>query len=279
MSDKADRIWEIRKYIYDKVYQGYEREISTLWQRSVFLGAFILGIATAYGTIFSKALENDISFTAFWGVQILLCFISLLGIIFSILWVCMARASKANQEEFEMRLTVFGREFEISALNCTENSDDNSFFNKTGTHPNILGEVDSLKFSKYAKWCHETNTRFFSTIGGSFSVSKINIIIGFVFFFVFILLFLFHGVTVGLCVGMQNAGRMVLVAMCRIDGIQLDLLTEGNQSFFEYSCYVFSNISCFSVACSIACILIVVGIGVWLLLKKLLYSNHLNHRK
>ncbi|HAL18295.1 MAG TPA: hypothetical protein DCO86_01550 [Spirochaetaceae bacterium] len=115
-----------------------------------------------------------------------------------------------------------------------------------------------MKFRKYAKWCHKTNTRFFSTIGGSFSVSKINIIIG----FVFMLLFLFHGVIVGLSVGMRNAGGMVLVAMCRIDGIQLGLLTEGNQSFFEYLCYVFSNISCFSVACPIACILIVVGIGV-----------------
>ncbi|HAL18296.1 MAG TPA: hypothetical protein DCO86_01555 [Spirochaetaceae bacterium] len=75
-------------------------------------------------------MENDISFTTFWGVQILLCFISLLGIIFSILWICMARASKANQEEFEMRLTVFGRESEISALNRAENFDDEFFLTK-----------------------------------------------------------------------------------------------------------------------------------------------------
>lgn len=276
MSDKADRIWEIRKYIYDKVYQGYEREINTLWHRSVFLGAFILSITTAYGAIIGKTFEDNIAFGTFKGTQFLLCFVSLLGTIFSILWICMARASKANQEEFEMRLTALGKKLEISCLNCTDDIEDEAFFDETGTGPNILGEVDALKFKKYAQWCHETNTRFFSLGGGSFSVSKINSMIGYVFFFTFLPLFAFHGM-VFVCTFGANICANAIKVNFEVDYRHLNLFVKNGVSFFEHTCGVFSSARCFTIMLCIAIELMLV-VGLWFLLKKLLHSNHLNHR-
>ena len=279
MSGNSDRIWEMRKYIYDKVYQGYEREISTLWQRSVFLGAFILGISTAFGAIISKALESDISFATFKGIQISLCFVSLLGIIFSVLWICMARASKANQEEFEMRLTAFGKKFGISGANCTENIDDDSFYNETGTHPSILGEVDSLKFKKYAGWCHETNTRFSSLDGGSFSVGKTNIMIGCMFLLAYSVLNVLS--LFPLCCLLFYGGELSKGAAVPEKGTICCSCSGTGMSYFDYICNVFDG-KCMHgvVSFPIASVLVFLATFiVWKLLKHWLYSEHLNHRK
>lgn len=83
------------KDLYKEVWEGRNFEISNLWQRSVFLAVFTLAIAAAYGEVLAKMIfpeDNSICVTstqhlAAWG---LCC----LGLIFSMLWIMMAKGSK-----------------------------------------------------------------------------------------------------------------------------------------------------------------------------------------
>lgn len=186
MSEKSDEKENKKDFILNKLHQAYEREISTLWQRSIFLGAFILAISTIFGSVISKVIEiAKMNISNFRGIEISLLLISALGVIFSILWIFMARASKANQEICEMRIIAISKKLEMSADKCCENVDEGSFEEETGVQPYVLGCVNPNIFENYIGWKHECNSKFFSLKAGNFSVSKINIIIGYIFFIIY----------------------------------------------------------------------------------------------
>ena len=176
--------------VYNFLWRGRDFELSHLWQRSVFLAVFLLGIASAYGVYFkdvfleqfkvSNCSVNACTYMErsqifIFGVVPIL--ITILGIIFSKLWIMMAKGSKSWQEIYEDS---------IAKVNDTNGFwDDESIKRIYGYEINnlIFGELRSAK---------KPDKCLFSTEGGEFSVSKINVMIGIVFLFVFSLLFLGH---------------------------------------------------------------------------------------
>lgn len=106
------------KEYYKEAWHGRDFELEHLWQRSIFLGAFMLAIAAGYGAIVLKMLFPDTSCCFPKNVDVtarqhiaaaLICY---LGIAFSLLWIMMAKGSKYWFEQYEE--TIFWLKDEIS---------------------------------------------------------------------------------------------------------------------------------------------------------------------
>ena len=88
---------------YKIVYQAYESEIKNLWQRSIFLATFMVLIWTGYGALQLAYIKNELShhLIAYSIASIGLC---LAIIVFSTLWIAMAKGSKFVQEAHEAHI-------------------------------------------------------------------------------------------------------------------------------------------------------------------------------
>lgn len=137
---------EIRKTYYS--LRNFE--ISNLWQRSIFLSAMLVLFYSGYGYLVSKFLDEEVKKTLL--LHELCCAIALLAIVFSIIWIMMAKGSKAWYEVYEKK--IFDIE-EQSELNIPEGH--------RMKPKGILRELDQCLLSNR---------------GGRYSVSKLNILIG-----------------------------------------------------------------------------------------------------
>lgn len=207
MSDKENKcpLYELLKKdsdsyslrdVYDELWRGRDFEISHLWQRSVFLAVFMLAIAGGYGTYMMKVmfpsgesniekicgtLKNeanqmknaDISFEIkkLGNIEkykkIAPIFLTYLGIIFSMMWIMMAKGSKYCFERYEFGINKILENKEF-------NADDKKF------NPKFLGgdipHHGNLPEPKDDDVCDY----ILSPLAGRYSVSKINITIGIV---------------------------------------------------------------------------------------------------
>ena len=77
--------------ILDRLYQCRELEITTQWQRSVFLAAFIILLFTGYAKLIELFFSKHITCLPFHWTGLILAF---LIFIFGILWLAMAKGSK-----------------------------------------------------------------------------------------------------------------------------------------------------------------------------------------
>ena len=141
---------EIRK----ELYELRKFEIQNLWQRSIFLAAFIAILLTGYGHLIDKLLsEHDNWLThsqsQSLSIHIIRRFLSLLGAIFSVTWVMMAKGSKAWYEIHERKIRIIEKEIQIR---------------------------EEYRMKRGAPW--KLNNSLFSCEPGSFSVSRINILLG-----------------------------------------------------------------------------------------------------
>lgn len=194
------------KDIYDYLLDRYKFELEHLWQRSVFLAVFLLAIAGAYGIfikdVFLTELKSDTveiqNTAAFLDtktilnskinlkntacdknllrktliVHIIPLSLTMLGIIFSVLWILLAKGSKALQEVIEDTLSKVAR--------CNE------FWNSESITACFSNHGKDFIFPNFSRFRTTTRSDFlFSLHGGSFSVSKINITIGIVSFIAF----------------------------------------------------------------------------------------------
>ena len=78
--------------LYEQYWRCRDFEIKNLWQRSIFLGAFLILCFTGYGAFFSKAFfDKDNQLIYFdeecWKCHIFAMLIALLGVVFSRLWI------------------------------------------------------------------------------------------------------------------------------------------------------------------------------------------------
>ena len=65
MPKRSKRNFEMRKYFFDNVYQGYEREIKILWQRFIPITAFMLAAWIACCTTFKTVVGLESGFVLF----------------------------------------------------------------------------------------------------------------------------------------------------------------------------------------------------------------------
>lgn len=218
------------KDIYDYLWRGRDFELKHLWQRSVFLAVFLLGIASAYALYIKDVfipnlspnqitatlnsgkkevdgstkytliinpnsnleiealIKKDKPFSVLFtpgAVPILIC---LLGIIFSVLWIIMGKGSKAWYELYESNLAKMSDNPRFWKDEAEGESElDKIFCNKrTGRYTEYLfGHLQNRHGGHIDK-------KLFSTAAGSFSVSKVNIMIGIISLKFFIAALFFH---------------------------------------------------------------------------------------
>lgn len=141
---------EIRK----ELYELRKFEIQNLWQRSIFLAAFIAILLTGYGHLIDKLLSEPDNWLTHsqsqsLSIHIICCFLSLLGAIFSVIWVMMAKGSKAWYEIHERKIHEIEKELYIP---------------------------ETYRMKPGAPW--DLDDSLLSNEAGCYSVSRINILLG-----------------------------------------------------------------------------------------------------
>lgn len=153
----------------ERLYECRDLEIKNLWQRSIFLATFLVLCYTAYGKLIKDILCSDCTIKEnFPCLNLVLIFISLVGILMSILWICMAKGSKAWQEVYEDVIAKYEKEYL---------SDDIQ---------------ESYRSNKLTGDLNKRDRCLLSVNGGPYSPSKINIVIGQVSFVIWIFIYLTH---------------------------------------------------------------------------------------
>lgn len=168
------------KEIHQTFWRCRDFELSNLWQRSIFLTAFLVLCFTAYGSVLVKLFDpTTTSFNSILVFNIAEFALALLGIVFSVLWVKMGKGSKAWYEVYE------------SAISALETNED-----YTTKQAAKIGGFSYATLPGY-RGVHIDNN-LFSTKAGEFSVSKLNIAIGQVFMVVWSVIAIVHVVAVSL---------------------------------------------------------------------------------
>lgn len=167
------------KDIYASLWKCRDFELSHLWQRSIFLTAFLVMCFTGYGSLLLKICEyvaDDKKFIPFCILNAAGLSVALLGIILSALWIMMGKGSKAWYEKYEKALYNIERNKDYSEEIVTKNME-----NAELVHGN-LPEPEPL------------DTKLFTTNAGKFSVSRINIAIGQISMIVWGLIYLIQSI-------------------------------------------------------------------------------------
>ena len=158
---------EKEKTILENLYRCRDLELNNLWQKSIFLGPFLILCFTGYGILLSSMISNGQKDTEVLFKYNFLCLaLCLVSIIFSMLWIYMFKGSKAQYELCERAIT----HYEQRELNIP--------------YGYAMG---TLKHNEI-----EFDDNLLSTKAGKFSPSKINIVIGQVSLWLWIYCFLFH---------------------------------------------------------------------------------------
>lgn len=165
--DKSVSLKEIR----DKLYELRDLEIQNLWQRaSIFAGLIGLFFA-GYGYIVLGLIKEQDAKDVIPPIlgNILCCGIAMLAIIFSVIWIAMAKGAKAWFEVQEHKICTIEDEEELAI---------------------------PLRF-RMGKICYpgsdnEPNDCLLSMEGGRYSVSKLNIFLGQVLLIFWSCIFIIH---------------------------------------------------------------------------------------
>lgn len=154
----------------DYFHDSMSNEISRLWQRLIFLGALLGIIFAGYGSALLKFLdcvcvcENEFLYNQL--LNFVCIGIAFFGVLFSGLWIMMAKGSKAWQEKYER--TLFGFICKnIEKDNANKNADLEAFANEGFAH-GYLRAIDPDNFSN----------SLVKNKAGAYSVSRINIVLG-----------------------------------------------------------------------------------------------------
>lgn len=196
--------------VYRRLWRGRDFEIKHLWQRSIFLGTFLVLIFTAYIGLWSVVIgqmqsDDTTIFPANYIRQNVLVFkasvvtkseylsrgpfliiyeltkvfivLSCLGSAFSLLWIFMAKGSKYWYEKYETSLSTMQDDYELF----------DAEINQEWYKEKILAKLEyraekQIPIHGYLRKSDANSSFVFSLLGGPYSVSKINVLIGIVFF-------------------------------------------------------------------------------------------------
>lgn len=153
--------------VYERLQKNRELEIKNLWQRSIFLATFLVLCYTAYGALIGNMLNQCLNAEKICQYNIVVILTSFAGIIISVLWICMAKGSKAWQEVYEEAIKTYESEYFI---NIPDKYHSDNLKGDPGKRDRCL----------------------LSAKGGPFSPSKINIVIGQISFLIWICIAIVH---------------------------------------------------------------------------------------
>ena len=162
--------------IFKCLWMCRDFELQHLWQRSVFLTAFLTICFAAYGGLVTAMLDGKCIAKANYRLLVngaAFC-ISVVGIILSLLWIMMGKASKYWYERYEKAIVAF-------AL----------------SYPDVFsGDMNRLEGMKWENIpfyrSPDVNNSLFSFKAGRYSPSRINTAIGLVSFVVWLGISIVH---------------------------------------------------------------------------------------
>lgn len=162
---KKDTYLELRKTFYE----CRNFEINNLWQKSVLLTAFIVLTFTVYVSIISRIFDvsNPINKIV---IHEICSSIALVGFVFAIIWIKMGKGSKAWYEVYEHAICEIEREQEIDI-------------------------PEKYAMGRSATYSYP-DANIFTSKGGKYSPSKLNILIGRVIMFVWVIIFISHTINI-----------------------------------------------------------------------------------
>jgi bacitracin transport system permease protein len=169
MSSKDENV--SLKEIRETYYKLRSFEISNLWQRSIFLSAIIVIFFTAYGYLVKEFMNKETNDLI---LNEICCFLALFGFIFSIIWIMMAKGSKAWYEVYENNICTIERENE---LKIPENYS--------------MGDAQCTPF--------KLDSNIFTGNAGKYSVSRLNILIGQILTLIWFIIISIHYVSSIIC--------------------------------------------------------------------------------
>lgn len=142
------------KRLRKDLYKIRKFEIQNLWQRSIFLVAFIVILITGYGHLIEKLMSEYDKWLTHSEFQILViqtvcCILTFWGSIFSIIWIMMAKGSKAWYEIYERKICEIEEDLQVR---------------------------EEYRMNPGAPWTLDNS--LCSCKAGAYSVSKINILLG-----------------------------------------------------------------------------------------------------
>lgn len=157
--------FEKQKIILENLYRCRDLELNNLWQKSVFLGTLLVLCFTGYGILILLMIKGEVKENMLLEYNILCFFLCFISAIFSVLWIYMFKGSKAHYELYERAITDFEEK-------------------KLGIEKEFI--MGRLNYNAPIDEC------IFSTNGGKYSPSRINIFIGQMSLFLWILAGLVH---------------------------------------------------------------------------------------
>lgn len=151
--------------IYKTAWKCRDFELSTLWQRSAMLGAFMVAMYAGYGALLLNAFEHG-CLQRWIPFNLLAEGMCGFGMVFSALWIMMLKGSKGWYERCEAALSGFRSEKQDGVFADDDVREDAAF----GIFWSSATERE-LKKSKQ-------DENLFSAAGGRFSVSRVAIALG-----------------------------------------------------------------------------------------------------
>lgn len=173
------------KDIRDSLWRCRDFELSHLWQRSIFLTTILILCFTGYGIVAMKLCDKmssnvDLSIYTLNNIALILCIVN---VIFSTLWIMMAKASKAWYERYEEAIDTFEQNGDYVNTDVIYKGETKKIKNPIGGF-----KYDNIKGYKSPK----TDDSIFSCQGGAYSPSRINIAIGQISFYLWCIAFIIH---------------------------------------------------------------------------------------
>ena len=171
------------KDVHEALWKCRDFELKYCWQRSIFLTAFLVACYAGYGQVVLSTFDNDkpIRLTENLTVNGYAFILTLIGVVLSVFWIQMGKASKAWYECYEKAIVAF--------------ADQKQYFDNGVTK--VAGfkyrDIPGYESDHISNW-------LWSTAGGGYSPSKINIAIGHLSLLIWVVAMLVHSLIAAGCV-------------------------------------------------------------------------------
>lgn len=193
IEDKIEVAESIRlttKDFYRTYWHCRDFELTHLWQRSVFLTAFLVICFSAYGFLAQDMLGSLKSSNScgtatpapgdnYWiTIHCAAIFTASIGLILSALWIMMAKGSKAWYEIYEAAIAAYEK--------------DESYVDSTDPTAKDIGGFQYHQLKNYSNELNDVDNCWLNGTGGCYSPSRINWAIGVLMLGIWIFIILFH---------------------------------------------------------------------------------------
>ncbi|MBP5368964.1 MAG: class I SAM-dependent methyltransferase [Bacteroidales bacterium] len=181
-----------KERILENFYRCRDFELSSFWQKSIFLFGFLSLCFAGYGALLLKTADNNVNSNYLYECMLGIC---VLGIVLSYIWIAMCKGSKAWYEVYEK--TIYQLETEI----FSSEKDLEKYVEGLCTKQ-FRDKMDMKLFNNYD--------------GGQYSPSKINILIGDILLIIWILCAI---LCVGNIIGIYISNNTIQIINYLISGL------------------------------------------------------------